>query len=138
MSCLRAAVYNYTGNQRGANFENGVAKDCFTYCLYNQPNMKTYLWTDSNTTKYCYCLPGANFINILHTHFSYERHFGSFFKVHVTRKSYQKGLLYKKRKHWIFMKLSAEEFVDNEKNMFSLGAPKNCPANLVQRDCVSD
>ncbi len=30
-------------------------------------------------------LPGVNFINILHTSFLYEHHFGSFFYVHVTR-----------------------------------------------------
>ncbi len=30
--------------------------------------------------------PVVNFINIIHTNFSYERHFGSFFYIHVTRK----------------------------------------------------
>jgi len=31
--------------------------------------------------------PGVNFINVLCTNFSYEHHFGSFFKLHVHRKS---------------------------------------------------
>ncbi len=34
--------------------------------------------------------PLANFINVLRVSFLYERHFGSFFKVHVTRKKLPK------------------------------------------------
>jgi len=33
---------------------------------------------------------GVNFINILSTNFLYERHFGSFFYVHVTREKLPK------------------------------------------------
>ncbi len=34
---------------------------------------------------------GVNFINILCTNFLYERHFGSFFYVHVNRKKLSKN-----------------------------------------------
>jgi len=34
--------------------------------------------------------PGGNFINIKRTNFSYERHFVSFYYVHVTRKKLPK------------------------------------------------
>jgi len=41
-------------------------------------------------------LPGLNFINILRTNFLYERHFGSFYYIHVTRKKLPKWRSFEK------------------------------------------
>ncbi len=51
-------------------------------------------------------LQGVNFINILHTNFSYKDRFSSFFYVHVTRGKLQKQCLYKKIVHKMLMKLT--------------------------------
>jgi hypothetical protein len=50
---------------------------------------------------------GVNFINVKHTPFSHERHFGSFFYVHISRKKLPKWHLYEKRAHLTLMKLTA-------------------------------
>jgi len=49
---------------------------------------------------------GVNFINILRTNFSYKRHFGSFFYVHVTRENLPKQRLHEKFVCKILMKLT--------------------------------
>jgi len=49
--------------------------------------------------------PGVNFINVKHTNFSYERRFGSFYYVHVTRKKLPKQCLYKKFARIMWIKL---------------------------------
>ncbi len=50
---------------------------------------------------------GVNFIiNILHTNFSYERCFGSFFYIHVTRGKLPKQCLYEKCARKTLMKLT--------------------------------
>ncbi len=46
------------------------------------------------------------FINILHTIFLYERSFGSFFHVNVTKEKLPKWRLYKKVVHKMLMKLT--------------------------------
>ncbi len=43
------------------------------------------------------CKPGDNFFNDFCTHFSYKRHFGSFFCVHVTRKAAKMTFVRKER-----------------------------------------
>ncbi len=53
--------------------------------------------------------PSANFINVKCTNFSLERHFGSFYYVHVTRKKLPKRRSYEKRAHFTLMKLTASE-----------------------------
>ncbi len=50
--------------------------------------------------------PVINFINILRKNFSYERCFGSFFYVHVTRKKLPKQHTYKKFVNKLLMKLT--------------------------------
>jgi len=50
--------------------------------------------------------PGVNSINILCTKFSYERRFGSFFYVHVTREKLPKQCSYKKFVRKMLMKLT--------------------------------
>jgi len=54
--------------------------------------------------------PGVNFINILHTNFSYKRRFGCFFYVHVTKEKLLKQRLYKKIVRRMLMKLTSDEF----------------------------
>ena len=49
---------------------------------------------------------GVNFINILHTNFSYEYCFSSFFYVHVTREKLPKQRLYEKFARKMLMKLT--------------------------------
>ncbi len=49
---------------------------------------------------------GVNFINILHTNFSYKHCFGSFFYVHVTKEKLPKQCSYKKNVRNMLMKLS--------------------------------
>jgi len=51
----------------------------------------------------------VNFINILRTNFLYQRCFGSFFYVHVTREKMPKQLSYQKRMHITLMKLTPED-----------------------------
>jgi len=53
--------------------------------------------------------PGVNFINMLCTYFSYERHFGSFFLrmyVHMYVKKLPKRRLYEKFARTMLMKLT--------------------------------
>jgi len=50
---------------------------------------------------------GVNFINILHTHFLYERRFGSFSLVTCTYKKLLKRCSYKKFERKMLMKLTA-------------------------------
>ncbi len=50
--------------------------------------------------------PVVNFINVKFTNFSYERCFGSFFYVQVTRKKLPKWRSYKKFAHLTLMKLT--------------------------------
>ncbi len=74
--------------------------------------------------------PGVNFINILHTIFLYERQFGSFFYVHVTREKLPKQRLFEKFVRKMLMKLiigqlrgseeKAHEFYDNNKTKLSI------------------
>jgi len=49
---------------------------------------------------------GVNFINVLRKHFSYERHFGSFLYVHVTREKLPKQRSYEKFLQKLLMKLT--------------------------------
>jgi len=73
---------------------------------------------------------GVNFINILHTIFLYERQFGSFFYVHVTREKLPKQRLFEKFVRKMLMKLiigqlrgseeKAHEFYDNNKTKLSI------------------
>jgi len=51
---------------------------------------------------------GVNFINILHTIFLYERHFGSFFYVHVNREKLPKQRLSEKFVRKMLMKLTTD------------------------------
>jgi hypothetical protein len=52
-------------------------------------------------------LTGVNFISFLHTNFSYEHCFSSFFYVHVTRAKLPKRHLFKKFARKMLMKLTA-------------------------------
>ncbi len=52
------------------------------------------------------CRSGVNFINVLGTNFSYERHFGSLFYVLVTREKLPKQISYKKFSNKTLMKLT--------------------------------
>jgi len=49
---------------------------------------------------------GVNFINVKHTNFLYERHFGSLYYVHVTRKKLPKRRSYEKFACLMLMKLT--------------------------------
>jgi hypothetical protein len=61
-----------------------------------------------DTPKYSNCCrPGVNFINVKCTNFLYERRFGSFYYVHVTRKKLPKQRSYKKFACLRLMKLTA-------------------------------
>jgi len=51
--------------------------------------------------------PAVNFINILCTNFLYERHFGSFYYVHVTKKKAAEWHSHKKCGCLTLMKLTA-------------------------------
>jgi hypothetical protein len=50
----------------------------------------------------------VNFINILRTNFSYERHCGSFIYVYVTREKLQKRRLYEKFERKMLIKLTPD------------------------------
>ncbi len=52
-------------------------------------------------------IAGVNFINVMHTNFSYEHCFGSIFYVHVTREKLPRRLSYKKFLRITLMKLTA-------------------------------
>jgi len=52
------------------------------------------------------CTPIVNFINIKRTNFLYDRRFGSFYHVHVTRKNLPKQRSYKKFALITLMKLT--------------------------------
>jgi len=51
-------------------------------------------------------ISGVNFINILHTNFSYKHCFGSFFYVHITREKLLKQRSYEKFVRKMLMKLT--------------------------------
>jgi hypothetical protein len=51
----------------------------------------------------------VNFINILHTNFLYERYFGSFFYIHVTREKLPERRSYEKFSCKMLMKLTPGE-----------------------------
>ncbi len=68
------------------------------------------------------------FINILHTNFSNERHFGSFLYVHVTRENLPKRCSYKKRIHITLMKLTPAFQVES---ICYLKSAKFQPSNLI-------
>jgi hypothetical protein len=53
----------------------------------------------------------VNFINILHAIFLYERRFGSFFYVHVTREKLPKLRSYEKFARKTLMKLTTEHML---------------------------
>jgi hypothetical protein len=59
--------------------------------------------------------PSVNFINIKHTNFSYKRHFGSFYYVHVTRKKLPKQCSYEKFARLTLMKSTAGSFALKKK-----------------------
>jgi len=53
---------------------------------------------------------GVNFINVKHTNFSYERRYGSFYYVHVTREKLPKWRSYEKFVCLTLMKLTQQLF----------------------------
>jgi len=52
--------------------------------------------------------PAVNFINVILTHFSYERRFGSFYYLHVTRKKLPKQCWHEKFVRIMLMKVTPD------------------------------
>ncbi len=83
------------------------------------------------------CLPGVNFINILCTHFLYERHFGSFFYVHVIREKLPIQCSYEKFVCKMLMKLTTAHFLFSQGRSLETKFHFNVKTFMVHRSPLS-
>jgi len=118
-------LFSSSTNLRSINWVFSMAKfllDCLLF--YFSPS---YLW------KCCISRLWVDFINILHTNFLYERYFGSFFYIHVTREKLPKWHLYKKFVRKMLMKLTIGV---NFTNVLQAALSGTDPKSAKRLDCL--